>query len=340
MWRTMNLRSFSLLANLAPMAVGWAAALLALRAGTSRFDAAVLLGAGVGAALSVVSALVFSSFIAGAIARSACSVSSTADEIAATVDQRERLAVQQAAAANETTAAMEELAASARQSAEQAENLAVGSRHGVALADEGALTVEQTLEGMTSLKGKVHAIAEKILQLSEQASQIGTITNLVTDVASQTNMLALNAAVEAARAGEQGRGFSVVAVEIRKLADQTKRSAEKINTLVTDIMKAVNSTVMATEEGTKTVDEGVQTANKTYQSFVSVRDAISKASENTQQISLNAKQQSLAVNEVLRAMSELSGDAKTTAASLRLGRSRAEKLMAAASGLQAIIQRA
>src|SRR5207237_6317159 len=121
-----------------------------------------------------------------------------------------------------------------------------------------------------------------------------------------------------------------------KLADQTKRSAERINILVSDILKAINSTVMATEEGTKTVDAGVETANRTVQSFIGVRDAISRASENTQQISLNAKQQSLAVNEVLRAMNDLSGDAQTTAASIGQGRMRAARLHDVAEGLGAM----
>jgi methyl-accepting chemotaxis protein len=292
---------------------------------------------GVGIALACLSAVMLSSRLAGAIATSATTVWNTAGEIANTVEQRERLSSQQAAAANETTAAMEELAASARQSAEQAETLVIGARQVVNLAEDGTRTVKMTLKGMDSLREKVHGIAEKILQLSEHTSQIGTITNLVTEVASRTNMLALNAAVEAARAGDQGKGFSVVAVEIRKLADQTKRSAERINTLVSDILKAINSTVMATEEGTKTVDESVESANRTVQSFIGVRDAISRASENTQQISLNAKQQSLAVNEVLRAMSDLTGDAKLTAASISMGRSRAARLQEVADGLRAIL---
>jgi methyl-accepting chemotaxis protein len=190
---------------------------------------------------------------------------------------------------------------------------------------------------MDSLKEKVHTIAEKILQLSEHTSQIGTITHLVTDVASQTNMLALNAAVEAARAGDQGKGFSVVAAEIRKLADQTKKSAERISVLVNDILKAISSTVMATEEGTKTVNEGAQIAQRTVQSFVGVRDAIGKASENTQQISLNARQQSLAINEVLRAMSDLTISTKEVVESMSQGRGRVETLRLVAKNLQSIL---
>src|SRR5438034_7538998 len=228
----LKLKYLILIASVIPVGVSSAVALMLLEKGAPQTWGGILWVAGLGIALSLIAALALSSSVAGAIASSVDCVTTTAGEIAGTVDQRERLASQQAAAANETTAAMEELAASARQSAEQAESLAVGARQVVNLADDGAQTVGMTLKGMDSLKEKVHAIAEKILQLSEHTSQIGTITNLVTDVASRTNMLALNAAVEAARAGDQGKGFSVVAVEIRKLADQTKKSAERINTLV------------------------------------------------------------------------------------------------------------
>lgn len=101
-----------------------------------------------------------------------------------------------------------------------------------------------------------------MVHLSEQANQIGSISQFVSDLANQTNMLALNSAVEAVRAGENGKGFSVVANEIRRLADQSQRSAEKIYVLVSEIQSAINSTVMVTEEGTKRVAAGVQIAQK------------------------------------------------------------------------------
>jgi hypothetical protein len=113
---------------------------------------------------------------------------------------------------------------------------------------------------MNALREKVDAIADQILRLSEQTNQIGGISGLVSDLANQTNMLALNAAVEAVLAGEHGKGLAVVSGEIRKLADQSRKSAEKINALVADIQTAINSTVMVTDEGTKTVEEGVKIA--------------------------------------------------------------------------------
>jgi methyl-accepting chemotaxis protein len=311
----LKLKHFSLIASLAPVVVGGLVTGAFLLRGTPPFGA---IGAGIvaGCLSSLGMAKALSSWAGRVIAESIDSVTKTAQDISATVSQRQQLAAQQAAAADETTAAMEKLAASTNHSAEQANDLAVGARQVLTLADEGARTVTQTLRSMNSLNEKVNAIAQMTFHLNEQASQIGSITNMVTEVASQTNLLALNAAVEAARAGEQGRGFSVVAAEIRKLADQTKTSAGKINTLVNGILQTISDTVKATEEGTKTVAESVNTANQTVQTFIGVRDAISKATENTQHISTNAREQSLAVADVLRAMNEFGGNVKVTAATL------------------------
>ena len=137
------------------------------------------------------------------IATSIESVSKTAHDISATVSQRQQLAAQQAAAADETTAAMEKLAASTTHSAEQANDLAVGARQVLSLADEGARTVTQTLRSMNSLNEKVNAIARYVSP--NAATQIAA-SRLVTEVASQPPARA-QCAVEAARAGEQGRGF-------------------------------------------------------------------------------------------------------------------------------------
>ena len=290
----LKLKHFSLIASLAPAIVGSLVTAAVVFRGISPLGA-IVAGVIAGILVSLGMAKALSAWAGRVIEATIDSVTKTAQDISATVSQRQQLAAQQAAAADETTAAMEKLAASTNHSAEQANDLAVGARQVLTLADEGARTVTQTLRSMNSLNEKVNAIAQMTFHLNEQASQIGSITNMVTEVASQTNLLALNAAVEAARAGEQGRGFSVVAAEIRKLADQTKTSAGKINTLVNGILQTISDTVKATEDGTKTVAESVTTANQTVQTFIGVRDAISKATENTQHISTNAREQSLAV---------------------------------------------
>src|SRR5262249_27234423 len=156
--------------------------------------------------------------------------------------------------------------------------------------------------GMTELKEKVGQIAEHILGLSQQTSQIGSITTVVSDLANQTNMLALNAAVEAARAGEHGRGFAVVAAAIRKPAAGSRKSAERISMLVEEIQKETNATVMVTEEGTKTVERSIRLAQETECTFANVAETSSSVSEATQQTLHTVPQQVAAVKQVLTAM--------------------------------------
>lgn len=253
----------------------------------------------------------------------ATAIASSASEIAAAVEQQEYTASQQAAAVSETTTTMDELSASSRQSAEQAEAAASSAQQALVLVDGNGSGGRQAGLHHTSLRDKVGQISEQILRLSEQTSQIGSISILVSDLANQTNMLALNAAVEAARAGEHGKGFAVVAAEIRKLADQSRKSAERINSLVSDVQNATNSTVMVADEGTKTV-EGIVTT-------------INNITVNNQQISLTAKQQAIAIQQVVDAMISLNQRALETASGISQTKVSTQKLNEAAHDLKAVV---
>ncbi|MHB8736121.1 MAG: methyl-accepting chemotaxis protein, partial [Terriglobales bacterium] len=206
-----------------------------------------------------------------------------------------------------------------------------------ALAEQGNTTIQQTLQGMEMLKQKVGGIAEQILRLSEHSSQIGAITSLVTDLANQTNLLALNAAVEAARVGEHGRGFAVVAAEIRKLADESKRSAERISGLVGDIQRATTATVMATEEGTKVAEHGRVIAQRTAEAFNGVSEAVNDLVESAQQTMLNLRQQAAAVRQVTEAMQALRVGASETTSGISQTKLGIGRLNQAAQNLQAIV---
>ena len=297
----------------------------------------VIFGTIVAGIIGLLVSIAVASAIGNKLTEAISSVANSSNEIAATVEQHERTANQQSSAVNQTTTTMEELDASSRQSTEQATAAATGAKHALARAEDGSKTVNRTLSGMASLKEKVGAVAEQILRLSEQTSQIGNITNLVTEIANQTNLLALNAAVEAARAGEHGRGFAVVALEIRKLADESKKSAERINALVEDIQKATNSTVMATEEGTKTVEESIYLVQNTGEAFNELASAIGSAFESVQQITLNVQQQAEAIKQVTEAMNSINMGTRDTTSGITQTKLGVQQINEAAKKLKTMV---
>ena len=170
---------------------------------------------------------------------------------------------------------------------------------------EKAGTVKANIEKMIVLKQRIQIIAELILELSEYIQQIGSIIGLVEDIAEQTNMLALNAAVEAARAGEHGKGFAVVAGEIRKLADESKQATTKIASLINDIQHTTNSTVMATEEGTKEIESGVKLAGTIEETYIEIGNVVRKIESFINETILETAEQSKISSEALAEIQKL-----------------------------------
>ena len=275
--------------------------------------------------------------ISWTIRASSNDISTSSTQIATTVNEHERIASQQAASVNETTTSIEELGASLRLSSEQAGTVAGRAQEVITLSGEKAVVMKGSLEGMSVLKEKIGAVAEHILKLSEQTSQIGGIATLVTDIAGQINMLALNAAVEAVRAGEHGKGFTIIAQEVRKLADQGKKSAEKVNAIVMDIQKATNSVVMAAEEGTKTAEQGIQRTRDAVEAFNTLAGTARSAAENTQQISLNIQQQAAAIKQIVEAMNNINAGAKEVSAGISQTKAGVEKLNETAGNLKMMV---
>ncbi len=150
--------------------------------------------------------------------------------------------------------------------------------------------VKANIEKMFSIRHKIQTIAELILELSDFVQSISSTVGLVEDIAEQTNLLALNAAVEAARAGEHGKGFAVVASEIRKLADESKQATTKIISLINDIQQTANSTVLATEEGTKEIESGLELAHTISDNIEQLIGAIGEISANMQELIISSKQ--------------------------------------------------
>lgn len=294
---------------------------------------AVLMSLGVGIPI----ALLRGRQLVGLLERLAANISTSSQEMATTIAEQERIASQQAASVNETTTTMDELEASSRHASEQASAAVEAAKKAFSASEEGSEAVGQGLERMSALQENVQVIAEQVVDLSSQASEISSISQMVIDFANQTNMLALNSSVEAVRAGEHGKGFAVVANEIRKLADQSQQSADKINNLVSAIQKSINETVMVTEEGTKTVKTGVEIAKQTEEAFGAVKESVNQVVLNNQQVSLNLKQQVDAIRQVVDAMDVINRGAKETASGLNQSKVGTEQLNDAALVLQQMV---
>lgn len=213
---------------------------------------------------------------------------------------------EQASSLQEVTSTVAEVKQTSAQSLTHANGVITSADGAVRASEDGISAVENSISGMHEIQKQVEAIADKILSLSEQTQQIGEIIQSVNEIAEQSKLLALNAAIEAARAGEHGKGFSVVASEIRNLADQSKQSTNQVRAILGEIQKATNSAVIATEEGSKKVDAGVSLANEAGKSIHSLSKAIRDSADSGRTIASSAKQQTAGVDQIADAMNQIS----------------------------------
>ena len=152
------------------------------------------------------------------------------------------------------------------------------------MTQEGGKLVQATVEQMHSIADTVEHSSAVIEKLGERSKEIGAIIDTISGIAEQTNLLALNAAIEAARAGEHGRGFSVVAEEVRKLAEESQEAATKISDLIAAIQKETGAAVSAMETGRAEAEKGRANVQSTGEGFKAIMDRIEGIHSDTQLI--------------------------------------------------------
>jgi methyl-accepting chemotaxis protein len=232
-------------------------------------------------------------------------LSAAAAEMLAAATQQMAGAGEQSAAISQTTTTVEEVRAISEQAVARAQEVVDASQRTVDISRAGEGAVKENIAEMTRIKERVESIAENILALSEQTQQIGEIITTVSDIAVQSNMLALNASVEAARAGEHGKGFAIVAAEVRNLAQQSRHATAQVKAILSDIQSGINTTVMATEEGTKVVDSGVRLVAETQAVIKQLTNVIDESAQAAMQMVAGGQQQASGVEQIAVAMQSI-----------------------------------
>ncbi len=238
-------------------------------------------------------------------------VTSASEQLARQIDQSRIGADEQRQLAGETATAMEEMNATVLEVARNASEAADGTHSAREKAQDGASVVRQVIEAIGAVQERATALKTNMGDLGQQADGIGTIINVISDIADQTNLLALNAAIEAARAGEAGRGFAVVADEVRKLAEKTMTATREVGEAIRSIQSGARSSIEGVEDASKAVDQATELAGRSGDVLEEIVSIVESSADQVRSIATASEQQSAASEEINRAVeniNRISGD--------------------------------
>lgn len=231
------------------------------------------------------------------------------------VDETHSNVEQQRHETAQAAAAVHQMAAAAQQVAGNASNAAHAAQSADNEANTGKETVDGTISAISSLSGEIDQASEVIDVLRSDAEEIGNVVNVITSIADQTNLLALNAAIEAARAGEFGRGFSVVADEVRTLANRTQQSTDEIRGMIESLQsgaqKAVSVMDSSKTQSINTVDRAAQASD----SLNTITHSVGTITEMNTQIASAAEEQTSVAEEISRNVQQVADIAEHSASS-------------------------
>jgi methyl-accepting chemotaxis protein len=269
----------------------------------------LLAGAGL---LTLVIAVQLTRWMRRRIGNAVGDVANSSSELQGTANQQAVGAMQQATAMSEISTTITELLATSRQITESAQRVSDVAAQTTAAGQNGQTTMASATETMAEIRRQVDTIVNHILELGDKSQRIGSVLDIVSELSEQTNILAINSTIEAAGAGEAGRRFTVVAEEIRKLADRVAESTKEIRDLIDVVRGAVHTTVIATEIGSKAVDAGSAQFAGVTASFQQIVDLVTTTTEAAREIELSTKQQTTAVEQVNFAVANVTETTKET----------------------------
>ena len=264
-------------------------------------------------------------------------VTTSATEIAASAKQQEATGMEQAQTSVEVLATTKEISSNTQQllkTMEDATAVADYTTSATAEAQDNLQRMDQTMQHMVSATDSINA---KLAALSEKASNINSVLATITKVADQTNILSLNAAIEAEKAGEAGRGFSVVATEIRRLADQTSVSTWDIEQMVKEMQSAVSASVMGMDKFSEEIRRNVAEVRRVVEQLSSVMGQVQKLAPQFDAVLQGMQSQAVGAQQITETMMQLNDATQQTVDSLKSTSEAVHQLQFAANDLQSSV---
>ncbi|HET6412602.1 MAG TPA: methyl-accepting chemotaxis protein [Anaeromyxobacter sp.] len=273
------------------------------------------------------------------IREAALQLSTSSAEVLAAATQNESSTSAQASAIHETTATMEELKGASHQIAENAQMVASIAEQTLVAARQGEGAIKSFMTSMESVKENAVEVDDAIAKLSKRVERIGTVVEVIDEIADRSDLLALNAALEGAKAGEAGRGFSIVAAEMRRLAENVLESTKEIKNLITEIREATHAAKEASDGNKKMAAEGEKLGGHAMQSVSGILTGIQETSDAARVIHLATQQQRTATEQVVQSMSEIEEVTRQAQAGSRQATGAAAELTKLAERLAALVKR-
>lgn len=228
------------------------------------------------------------------------------EQISETVEELASGTSNQVKMVNNSSQAMSEMADGSEQIALLAQSVSVLAVDAANQSAEGNKVIRQAVDQMGSVRTSISSLTELVTGLGERSAEIGSITGVINTIASQTNLLALNAAIEAARAGEHGRGFAVVAGEVRKLAEESSKSAQKITDLVQLIQNDTNHAILAVKVNSNETEAGIEIVTAAGEAFEHIYEAVNRVADDIQGVTAGSEEMSASADEVVGYISQIS----------------------------------
>jgi methyl-accepting chemotaxis protein len=242
-------------------------------------------------------------------------INSSSMEISSSVQQIAHGAELQSRKVEETSSAMESITRTVKDVARRAEEASKTSEEAAKAAILGEQATDEAITKIAEVRQAIETLAGSVEVLGTRSTEIGNIVDVITSIADQTNLLSLNAAIEAARAGESGRGFSVVAEEVRKLAEGSGKAAEQIGELIKDVQAETAKALKYMQIGTTEVITGTEVVGRSGEALRQITEAVARTATLAEEIAASMADQTQRTTDVDRAMHDIAAVVEENAAS-------------------------